>query len=167
MYIIAETPRLIIREFLPTEEETYLNHFNDEEVCLHLPKRTRDERIKIFFVALANYTDNKQSGIWGMFDKTNGSFIGSCLLRPYNNEPDKLEIGYSMDKIYWGKGIGTEMAIAMVEHGFANPNIKAIIGVTTFENVASQKVLENAGLTQVDNVIREGLELACFRLERT
>ena len=166
MHIITQTPRLIIREFLPTEEEAYLNHFNDEKVCLYLPHRTRDERIKIFFVALANYHDNKQLGIWGMFDKTDGSFIGSCLLRPYNNEPDKVEIGYSMDKVYWGKGIGTEMAKAMVEHGFSNKNVKTIIGVTTFENIGSQKVLENAGLARVDNITREGLELACFKVER-
>ena len=165
MSIIVETPRLIIREFLAEELETYLNHFKDEEVCLYLPKRTPDERIKIFMIAIANYTTNKQSGIWGMFNKADGDFIGSCLLRPFD-EPGKIELGYSMDKRYWGQGIGTEMAIAMVSHGFTDATINEIVAVTVPENIASQRVLEKAGLVRSGNLVRNGEELAYFRKAR-
>jgi len=163
MTIIAQTPRLIIREFLPEEETIYLEHFTDEEVCLYLPKRTTEERINIFHTALANYSSNKQLGIWGMFNKTNGEFIGSCLLRFFNNETDVVEVGYSLERKYWGQGIGTEMTEAMIAHAFENAHTVEVVGVTVLENIASQRVLEKAGLTRTDNLLRDGLELACFR----
>ena len=166
MRIITQTPRLIIREFIPEEQETYLHHFTDEEVCLYLPQRTTEERINIFQTALAAYANSKLMGIWGMFNKQTDEFIGSCLLRPFNNNPRILEVGYSMDKKYWGKGIGTEMAEAMVAHSFADENIDEVVAVTVPENIASQRVLEKAGLKRADNLLRDGLELAYFRKPR-
>jgi len=166
MHTITQTPRLIIREFSPEEQETYLQHFTDEEVLLYLPQRTTEERINIFQTAVANYTNSKLTGIWGMFNKQTGEFIGSCLLRPFNGDPKILEVGYSMDKKYWGQGLGTEMAEAMVAHSFADENIDEVVAVTVPENIASQRVLEKAGLKQVDNLFRDGIELAFFRKPR-
>ena len=80
MTTIAETPRLIIREFLPEEQETYLAHFTDELVLQYIPKRSREERIAIFQKAMNQYAVNKKLGIWGIFNKADGDFIGSCLL---------------------------------------------------------------------------------------
>jgi ribosomal-protein-alanine N-acetyltransferase len=166
MTIIAQTPRMIIREFTPDDLETYLTHFTDEEVALHLPKRSVEERTVIFNNALAQYQSTKAIGIWGIYEVNNGEFIGSCLLRPFNDEPDKLEVGYSLEKKYWGRGIGTEMTLAMVKHGFAANNITEIAACTTFDNIASQRVLEKAGLKRTENLVRNGEELAFFRLSR-
>ena len=163
---IVLTPRLVIREFLPSEEDIYLNHFNDEMVALYIPKRSRDERINIFRTALAQYAGNKKSGIWGMFNKADGDFIGSCLLRPFNNEPGTLELGYSMEQKYWGMGIGTEMVKAMVTYGFSDKDILEIAAVTILENIGSQRVLEKAGLKRMENLLRGGEELAYFKMSR-
>ena len=167
MSIITATPRLIVREFLPEEQAIYLNHFNDEMVLLYIPKRSRDERIGIFRKALEQYAITKHSGIWGIFNKADGGFMGSCLLRPFNNEPGKIELGYSLDRKHWGTGIATEMALAMVEHGFTCPDITEIVAVTELPNIGSQRVLEKAGFTRMDNLLRDGEELAFFRVEKT
>jgi ribosomal-protein-alanine N-acetyltransferase len=163
---ILQTPRLVIREFLFSEKDIYLNHFNDEKVALYLPKRSRDERVNIFRTALEQYAGNKKSGIWGMFNKADGDFIGSCLLRPFNNEAGILELGYSMEQKYWGLGIGTEMAKAVVAYGFSDKDILEIVAVTILENIGSQRVLEKAGLKRVDNLLRGGEELAYFKMSR-
>jgi ribosomal-protein-alanine N-acetyltransferase len=163
MNTIVQTPRLIIREFIAEEENTYLNHFTDEEVCLHLPKRSREERTNIFRTALANYATTKQTGVWGMFDKLTGDFIGSCLLRPFEEDPSRIEIGYSMEKRYWGKGIGTEMAIVLVNYALAHEAIKEVVGVTTLGNTGSQRVLEKAGLVRMDDLDRNGEVVAFFK----
>ena len=162
-YIIAETPRLIIREFLLREEEIYLNHFIDDEVCQFIPKRSREERVNIFLSALVNYISNKQLGIWGMFDKVTGEFVGSCLLRFFNNELDKIELGYSLEKKYWGKGLASEMARAMVAYAFEHNEAAEVVAVTDIANIGSQRVLEKAGLIRVENIVRDGEELAYFK----
>jgi ribosomal-protein-alanine N-acetyltransferase len=166
MAIITQTPRIIIREFLPDELDIYLNHFNDGRILEHIPKRSRDERVAIFNLALNQYSDTKRRGIWGMFDAGTGDFIGSCLLRPFENTADKLEIGYSIEQKYWGRGLATEMAVAMIEHGFTDAAILEIAGLTTTDNVASQRVLEKAGLTRDGNLRRGEEDLAFFRLKR-
>jgi ribosomal-protein-alanine N-acetyltransferase len=164
MSIVAQTPRIIIREFLPEEEDIYLNHFNDELVTQYLPVRSRDERINFFRKALEQYAGNKKLGTWGIFNKVGGEFIGSCLLRPFNTEPGIVELGYSMERKYWGMGIGTEMATAMVAHGFTDPDALQIVAVTIPENIGSQRVLEKAGLKRMDNLMRDGIELAYFKI---
>ncbi|MFD2145847.1 GNAT family N-acetyltransferase [Mucilaginibacter antarcticus] len=166
MTIIAQTPKITIREFLPEEMETYLAHFNDEQLLLYIPKRSRQQRIDIFTTALSKYAESKTNGIWGMFNSADGAFIGSCLLRPFNDNPAVLELGYSIERQLWGQGIASEMARAMVAHAFADDSINEIIAMTSLPNTASQRVLEKAGLKRVENQTRDGEELACFRLSR-
>jgi ribosomal-protein-alanine N-acetyltransferase len=166
MATIARTPRLIIREFLPDEETIYLNHFNDELVIKYIPKRSSEERINIFRRGLGQYATSKTTGLWGIFSKTGGDFMGSCLLRPFYDETGVLELGYSLERKYWGGGFATEMATAMVAHGMSDQNISEVVAVTELENVGSQRVLEKAGLKRVDNLLRDGEELAYFRLKR-
>jgi ribosomal-protein-alanine N-acetyltransferase len=166
MATITQTPRLTIREFLPDEENTYLNHFNDEMVIQYIPKRSREERINIFRKGLEQYAASKTTGLWGIFSKNDGDFIGSCLLRPFYDETGVLELGYSLEKKYWGGGFATEMATAMVAHGLSDQSISEIVAVTELENVDSQRVLEKAGLKRVDNLLRDGEELAYFKTRR-
>jgi ribosomal-protein-alanine N-acetyltransferase len=166
MAVITQTERLIIREFLSEELEIYLNHFIDERVLQYIPKRSRDERIGIFNKALLQYADSKTQGIWGIFSKADDSFMGSCLLRQFADEPDAIELGYSLNHEHWGKGIASEMATAMVSHCFTDAEVTEIVAVTELENIGSQRVLENAGMKRVDNLIRNDEELAYFRLPR-
>jgi [ribosomal protein S5]-alanine N-acetyltransferase len=164
MYIILQTPRLIIREFLPEEEDIYLDHFSDEEVTRYTPKRSREERIKIFRTALAAYDNSKQLGIWSIFNKEDDKVIGSCLLRSFADAPEKTELGYGIQRKYWNKGIGTEMVKAMVGYAFINTPL--VVAVTDLENIGSQRVLEKAGFKRMDNLSRGEETLAYFEISR-
>lgn len=166
MQIIIETPRLIIREFLAEEEPLFLNHFDDEELLRYIPKRTREERIAIFQKTITVYDDITTTRIWGIFDKQNGDMAGTCLLRPFNNEPAITELGYSIGKKYWGQGIGTEMATAMADYAFERMSVEKVVAVTIPENTGSNKVLLKSGFTQKENMTRDGIEFAYFERER-
>jgi [ribosomal protein S5]-alanine N-acetyltransferase len=164
MHIIAQTPRFVIRDFKPEEENAYLLLFDDERVTLHLPARSRKEHIEIFRRSFQDYAANKGLGRWGLFNNRDGDFIGFCLLRNYDGKDGKVELGYAIHQKYWGKGIAGEMAIIMVAYAITHINPNEIVGVTTLGNIGSQKVLEKAGLTRMDNVQRDGEELAYFRM---
>jgi ribosomal-protein-alanine N-acetyltransferase len=167
MHLIAQTNRITIREYLPHELEIYLNHFTDKEVALYIPKRSREERITIFNNAFIQYQATKTNGMWGMFNKSNREFIGGCLLRHFHGDPHLFEIGYSVNRQYWGQGLATEMVDALVDYGFTTPNTTAIVACTELPNIASQRVLEKAGFKREENIFDEdGLELAFFRLSR-
>lgn len=167
MYLIVQTQRITVREYLPHELETYLNHFTDKEVALYIPKRSQEERIGIFNNAFIQYQTTKTNGMWGMFNNINEEFIGGCLLRPFHDDPNLFEIGYSIERQYWGQGLATEMVEALIAYGFTTPNITTIVACTELPNIASQRVLEKAGFKRGENLFEEdGLELAFFTLSR-
>jgi len=167
MHIIAQTPRFVIRNFSPEEEATYLSLFDDAAVTLHLPKRTRQENRQLFRESLRDYKSGKVLGRWGMFNNGDQEFIGVCLLRQYLEEKGQVELGYVLRRKFWGRGIAAEMAEILVAYAFMNTDTNEIVAVTTPGNIGSQKVLLKAGLKRMDNINRDGEELAFFRLERS
>ncbi|QKJ32372.1 GNAT family N-acetyltransferase [Mucilaginibacter mali] len=165
MPIITQTPRLIIRNFQPEEEDAYIALLSDEQVKEHLPKRTPDENRKGFRDTLTADEAGAIFSKWTIEHKPDGGYVGMCLLRNYDNLPDTLEVGYCMHVKYWGQGLATEMVNALITYASAQPEINTIVAVTTHGNIPSQKVLEKAGLVRQDNIIRENEELAFFRVE--
>jgi len=165
MHIIAQTKRLTIREFSSDEIETYLDHVTHPQVAQYISKKSREERILIFNNALLNYAQTKAFGIWGVFNNDN-EFIGSCLLRPFFDENEVLELGYTIAPKHWGQGIATEVVKVITGYGLSNTNINAIVACTDLPNLASQRVLLKTGFEQEANSTAYGIELAFFRLPR-
>ncbi len=163
--VIAQNSRFIIRQFLPEEKNMYVDLWADAEVALYLPKRTQEETRQIFKAALQDYTAGEVLGKWGIFNAADNDFIGMCLLR-YFNESGPVEIGYALHKKYWGKGIATAMAKALISYAFDKTNTQEIVAVTSLENVGSQYVLEKAGLRRQENINRFGAEAAFFKLNK-
>ncbi|MBS1533003.1 MAG: GNAT family N-acetyltransferase [Bacteroidetes bacterium] len=166
MPLFIQTPRFIIREFKPEEEEIYVALYDDEKVIVHLPKRTQQEQVDIFRGTIADYEAGKTLNRWGLFNNGDGDYIGSCLLRNFYDFKDKIELGYSLHQKYWGQGIGTEMAQIMIAHAFSNTDAEEVVAVTTLGNTGSQKVLLKAGMERRDNFHRDGEELAYFGIKR-
>ena len=163
--VIAQNPRFIIRQFLPEEEGIYVELLADAEVALYLPKRTKEENQQIFKTALQDYAAGEVLGKWGIFNTADDDFIGMCLLRIFD-ESGSVEIGYSLHKKYWGKGIATAMAKALIGYAFDRTATQEIVAVTAPENVGSQRVLEKAGLIRQENINRYGAEAAFFKLPK-
>ncbi len=166
MHLIAQTNRITIREFLPEELETYLEHVMDDKVGRYISKKTREERAVIFNNAIVKYSETKNYGIWGMFNNNDNEFIGSCLLRPFENDPTILELGYTLEPKFWGQGLATEMVKTITHYGLANTSVKNIVACTDIPNIASQRVLLKTGFKQQENSNIYGVELAFFRLSR-
>jgi ribosomal-protein-alanine N-acetyltransferase len=165
MSAIAETDRLIIREFLPEEEDLFVDMHQDEDVARYLPPRTADEYRKVF--RESQEANSAPTGLsrWGIFNKTNGSFIGSCLMRDAKDAPGKIEMGYSLCKGHWGKGYATEMAKALLDYGFTKMKFPLICAVTHPDNMPSQNVLLKAGMQRNGEVFWHGSTLSYFFIE--
>ena len=56
------------------------------------------------------------------------------------------EIGYWLGEEFWGRGIVTEAVKQILEFGFSNLDITRIYARTFSSNIASQRVLEKAGM---------------------
>ncbi|OCX50378.1 hypothetical protein BEL04_21575 [Mucilaginibacter sp. PPCGB 2223] len=164
--VIAQTPRLIVREYRPEEEDAFVAMHSDEEVIRYLPKRSPDEYRKLFREGLEAYRGDTGLARWGIFEPLTGDFIGSCLLRHPVDAPEKVELGYSLRPDYWGKGIATEMARELIAYGFNRLGFDEITAVTDPENSASQNVLQKAGMQRQGEAFWYGQMLPYFVVAR-
>jgi|EP01037_Dinobryon_pediforme_P010613 ribosomal-protein-alanine N-acetyltransferase len=166
MNIIATTPRIYIREFSQGELGLLLDIDADERLTRYVKKRTPDETKKIFKETIEDYQNGALLGRWGIFNVADNDFIGLCILKTSDYDAQKTELGYRLHLKYWGNGIATELAAALVNYGFKTAGINELCAVTDPANIASQKVLIKAGFKRDGFVFWYGEELPFFIIKK-
>jgi ribosomal-protein-alanine N-acetyltransferase len=166
MTVIVQTPRLIVREFTKREEGLLVGLYADERVTEHVPKRTVEETKRQFADAIKSYKLFPGLGRWGVFDPLDMGFIGVCILKPADSDPSRIELGYVLAPKYWGAGLATELAKALVTYGFEKKGLHEICACTNPKNIASQNVLLKAGLQRDGNVFWHNADLSFFKIEK-
>ncbi|WP_316803496.1 GNAT family N-acetyltransferase [Pedobacter nototheniae] len=165
MPILFQSDSIIIREFSQNEQPFFISLFEDEQVTQYLPYRPLEEYIELFRTTMGNY-GKTPLGRWGIFNTQDNDFIGTCVIRDFKYIPGQTEIGYVLSRNYWGKGIATELSKALVDYCLTSTDAIEIVAITDLNNIASQKVLQKAGLKRLSNLKREGIELAYFKIDR-
>lgn len=163
---LYQSQRIIIREFLIDEQQTFLNLFKDNEVTQYLPETTPERYVEMFSELLEYYKISKLSR-WAIFDATNDNFIGMCVARIFVENTNQIEVGYVLSKAYWGKGIATEVCKALTQYSFSNTETNEVIALTDLDNSGSQNVLQKAGFKRLSNLTIKEEELAYFVTNRT
>jgi ribosomal-protein-alanine N-acetyltransferase len=72
--------------------------------------------------------------------------IGDCGLQPLEHRGPEVELGYDLHPSAWGRGLATEAACEVVRQAFGPLGLEHIVAVVKPDHVASQRVLEKAGL---------------------
>jgi [ribosomal protein S5]-alanine N-acetyltransferase len=99
---------------------------------------------------------------WAIILKEQNCIIGFIILKGYPNEHGEVIVGYGIEEHYRLKGYATEALKGITEWIFKNPKVKCVIADTDRENLASHKVLENAGATRY----KETEELIWWRVSK-
>jgi RimJ/RimL family protein N-acetyltransferase len=102
------------------------------------------------FQAIQQQYAKNRIGRWATIEKSTGNFIGwsglKFITEEWDNHINFYDVGYRLNKKYWGKGYATESAKAALEYGFNTMQLEEIIGTANVENKASRKALEKCGL---------------------
>jgi len=96
----------------------------------------------------------------------NAALIGWAGLQ-YLPETGEIEVGYLLGRDYWGRGLATEAARTSVQFGFEDLGIETIVGIVHPENIASQRVLEKAGLAYVERAHYFGMDVYRYLVTRS
>lgn len=143
---IAETARLLIREFTPDDAAAFYAWNSDPEVMKHVgePLSTSVEQVR---EKLAGYPDYRDRGYgrWAVVHKEDDRVIGFNGLK-YLPEIGAVDLGYRFLKQYWGRGIATESSLAVLDYGFKVLGLDPIIGLAVPENLGSIHVLKKVGM---------------------
>lgn len=91
-----------------------------------------------------------------IIDKEKNKYVGGAALRPINENPCFIDVGYALAPKYHGKGYATETMKFLVDHAFENRKAERIIANIFVGNTASRKVTDKLGF-QLEGVQRRAL----------
>lgn len=142
------TSRLVLRPFADGDLDDLAAMDGDDRVMRYLGNgltgRTREQCERALAGMRQRAADSPGYGLLHGSRRDDGAFVGGCGLFRLA-ESDDVELAYRLPFAQWGHGYATEMARAVLAHGFATLGLARVIGLTWPENVPSQRVLEKAG----------------------
>jgi ribosomal-protein-alanine N-acetyltransferase len=142
-----ETARLALRRFTFDDLDTLARLNADARVTQYLGGvKDRAQTETLLRTRILDYYEQHPGlGIWATIERASGELAGFHVLNHIQGETD-LQVGYALFTEHWGKGYATEMAIALLRHGYGTLGLPQVNAITDLGNVASQRVLLKAGL---------------------
>ena len=144
-----QTPRLVIRSFVPRDAAGILAVFGDPEVRRYLPPfpdPTLETMEQSVARRMAMEADHGH-GLWAVERKDTGELIGDCGLMLVEGTGPEVELAYHYKRSAWNHGFGTEAAVACLTQGFGQVGLARVIAICLPENIGSWRVMEKAGMT--------------------
>jgi RimJ/RimL family protein N-acetyltransferase len=148
--IILETKRLLLRHFVISDLDELFTFYSDPDVIRYIPDapRTSEETREEVEWFLNGHPKFPELGLWATLYKEMSQFIGRCGLLPWTIDgQQEVEVAFALSKNYWGQGLATEVATALVQYGFEHLQLSRLICVIDHDNKASINVATKIGMT--------------------
>jgi ribosomal-protein-alanine N-acetyltransferase len=159
------TERLLLRRptlaDLPAWHAIYVDA---EEVWYGAPRSSLDENRDKLVRQIAHHEEHG-FGFCAVELLDAGDMIGAAGLQRLDGGPE-VEVGYRFLKTHWGRGYATESALASLAYGFDDLGLDRIVAVALESNLASRRVLEKCGLSEIGLAHVYGLEHVKYELAR-
>lgn len=94
---------------------------------------------------LHQYRDGEPSS-FGIVLKETGTLIGTIGFMSWDAGNGSLEVGYSLSRSYWGKGLMTEALSAVLSFAFTDMKVHRVWAVHETSNPASGRVMQKCGM---------------------
>ncbi|MCW4630039.1 MULTISPECIES: GNAT family N-acetyltransferase [Marinomonas] len=157
----VSTPRLILRNFLPSDAEALFDYLADPRANCFL-----DEKLNSLDEARADAEQrSKSNNHLAVCLKDTGRVIGDLFLYPEEKfmleeakglsvqalepvEADTYSVGWNFNAQFEGKGYAYESAAALFEYLFQQKNVRRIYAYVEDDNHRSQALCEKLGMRQ-------------------
>jgi len=130
---------------------------------------SREEAASIITLS-ARYFMHERFGLWAMRPAetaAEGDRIIGFSGFWYFRDPPGLELIYGLEPAYWGRGLATEAARAMIQYGFDQLSLESIVGSTDAANTRSVLVMERAGMTLSRRSVVGGIDTMFYSISRS
>lgn len=153
---VLRTKRFTLRAAREQDCLDILALYSDERVAQYLPLAPF-ETVDDAMGELGWYTKIfvEKSGLrWMIEDAVSGRVIGTCGFLNREEVHNRAEIGYDLHPDYWGQGVMTEVAHAVLQFGFMNMELNKIEAKADPQNKGSIALLQKLGFQQ-EGLLRE------------
>lgn len=144
----------------------YKKMFQDPDFIRCFGVTVDDKRIREILERDMNHWDQNSFGPYVWFDKKNNVFVGEGGLNPTLVEGcEEIELTYSLNKQYWGKGLAVEIGQFAIDYGFNTLQLDNIVCFTMAANTRSLRVIEKLGFQYEKDFTHRHLPHKLFRLQ--
>lgn len=144
-----ETERLILRQIQLSDAEAVFATFSDEAVMEFygdMPHRSVEESRELIRRQHAWYA--RREGIrWGITRRGEDVVLGSCGFFHFDEEFQRAETGYELNRAHWRQGIMSEALRAIITFGFREIGLGRIEAVVDDTNEPSKALLRSLGFS--------------------
>jgi len=153
-----DTARLRLRKLTMQDAHDIYHYSKDREVARHVlwdAHRSIGESRAYLRFMLRKYR-LKEPASWGIEYLATGEIIGTIGFMWIQTDNSSAEIGYSLSRDYWNRGIMTEALKAVIEYGFSFLNLNRIEAQHETTNPASGAVMRKCHM-QKEGTLRSRL----------
>ena len=148
--IRLESERILLRQWQVSDLEPWIALNLDPENLRYFPRAYSVEESQDSFKRISESLQKSQSGFWAAEEKISGEFMGFIGLAkqdlPGITFMPCYEIGWRLDKKYWGNGYATEGAKVALAYGLTELELPTIYSYTSAYNLPSVNVMKKIGL---------------------
>ncbi len=143
--VLIETPRLVIRSVTLADIENVASAWRLD--AGPIPLAEAEQKITRM---RSNHAQNRPGRLvhlcLAIILKATGAFIGWCGLDHLDQTRMDPALFYLLQSSYWGKGLATEAARALLHYAFTQLNLASLHGGAAPDNLASKRVMEKIGM---------------------
>lgn len=147
---IIQTPRLILRPWLPSDLDAFSNMHRDADVMADMGGPLTDARCAAKLQRYLSAFRNDGYSRWCVTDRDQ-RFVGYVGINHHADHPHlgkHDEIGWRLNKTFWGQGLATEAAKAALDDGFDRLQLPCVFSCASPTNIRSQSVMQRLGLAR-------------------
>lgn len=149
MGLTLETARLRLRPATAADVDAFHALWTDPAVRQFLwddvviPRERAEEVV----AASVECFETRRFGTWAVIERASDRLVGFAGLRSAGADGAEVELLYGLSPAYWGRGLATEAARAVLRYGFRALGLGRIVAATDAPNRASVRVMEKLGMT--------------------
>jgi RimJ/RimL family protein N-acetyltransferase len=147
----VETDRLRLRPLATSDADGLLRLHRDPEMMRYFGDghTYREDQSRSWLDWHVAMWDLEGYGFWAVEHQVDGAFIGWLGVTKVWDPPELLpasEVGWFIDRRYWGQGLATEGAGEALRFAFGPLGLPRVIARYNADNVASGRVMEKIGM---------------------
>jgi ribosomal-protein-alanine N-acetyltransferase len=163
--IILETERLFLRDWVPDDWRRFKPLATDARVLRYIGRSEplSDEQIQAFVNGGIEKARSRGWILWPVIHRDDAELIGFCGFA--DGFPPDVEIGWRLRTEYWGQGLASEAARAVLEYGWRRFGFGRVISVAQPANLASIRIMEKLGMSFEERFSHNGIEVVRYAIE--
>ena len=160
-----QTPRLILRPFLEEDVDVMAQLFaNPDFMRFSLGVFTEPKQTVAFIEKVMAWDRAGIPSQFAVIPRGENVIVGYCGFYHHAEVPGEIEIGYRLHPNHWNRGLITEAARAVRDHGFGNRKLSRVISLIHPENIPSRRVAEKNGMAIEQQITFRGFPTLVYAM---